>query len=345
LGAGTYSIIVKDANACADTSQIIFASSSALTLSNLLLGNESCTGANGSATIIISGGNAPYNYSLNGGASQNTAFFDSLPSGLYTFQVTDLSGCTLDSNFTILNVPSSVMNIPDQTLCGQEYQVTGITAGGGIWSADTAHISFSPDSSVLNPLIKSDTSGVFTIYYTNTSCSYASSFQLTFKPFPYTQILDTLICSGDEYTINALNMSQNDSYFWNTGEKGSSIKITDEGTYTVTASNDCGQYTDTAVISLQICDLEVPNVFTPNGDGSNDYFKLIYEIGVKEFSCVIVNRWGNTMRSFDKADFKWDGKDASGKLADEGTYFYIIKAKTPGGSEIKKQGFVQLVKQ
>ncbi|MEO9258613.1 MAG: gliding motility-associated C-terminal domain-containing protein [Crocinitomicaceae bacterium] len=344
LGSGSYFVIVKDLNGCTDTSQVLFAPTSAIQINNLQLINETCGAGNGSATVITSGGTSPYNYSLNGGTTQPSNLFSGLSSGYYTFQIKDQLGCVLDSNFTILNAPGNLINIPDQSLCGNQYQINGTTVSGGIWSSDSPYISFSPDSSQLNPLVLSDTTGVFTITYTNAACGYTNSFKLTFVPYPYTQILDTLICSGESYQINALNMSQNKSYLWSTGENGTSITINQEGVYYVTAFNDCGQSKDSCIISAQICNLEVPNVFTPNNDGSNDYFKLLYAIGVNQFSCIIVNRWGNPIRSFDNASFEWNGTDESGQLVAEGVYFYIIKAKTFGGTEIKKQGFVQLVK-
>ncbi|MGZ2370141.1 T9SS type B sorting domain-containing protein [Ancylomarina sp. YFZ004] len=81
---------------------------------------------------------------------------------------------------------------------------------------------------------------------------------------------------------------------------------------------------------------EVPNVFTPNGDGKNDKFHLkLYS--VKSYSVKIFNRWGRLVYEFQESDVSpgladrkssksWDGK-ISGKLAAPGTYFYVVEAE------------------
>jgi len=81
---------------------------------------------------------------------------------------------------------------------------------------------------------------------------------------------------------------------------------------------------------------EVPNVFTPNGDGANDEFKIkLYS--VKSYSVKIFNRWGRLVYEFQESDVSpgldnrksnkgWDGK-ISGKLAASGTYFYVVEAE------------------
>src|SRR5690606_26924043 len=67
--------------------------------------------------------------------------------------------------------------------------------------------------------------------------------------------------------------------------------------------------------------IQIPNVFTPNGDNQNDYF-TIQQQGVKEIRFVIYNRWGNVVHRFQtfptqKDVLIWDGGNAS-----DGTYFY-----------------------
>ena len=106
----------------------------------------------------------------------------------------------------------------------------------------------------------------------------------------------------------------------------------------------CGVSIDSATIEFYFCDLELPNVFTPNGDGTNDYFQLLFFDGLKTFSCTILNRWGQTIREYDDPAFMWDGKDESGDDILQGVYFYIVKAVSNGGNEIVKQGNVTLVR-
>ncbi|MCQ2345186.1 MAG: gliding motility-associated C-terminal domain-containing protein [Paludibacteraceae bacterium] len=70
--------------------------------------------------------------------------------------------------------------------------------------------------------------------------------------------------------------------------------------------------------------LLVPNVFTPNGDGANDEFRVAYR-SIKEFHCWVFNRWGHLVYSWDDPAKGWDG-NINGRPAPEGAYYYIIRA-------------------
>jgi len=86
-------------------------------------------------------------------------------------------------------------------------------------------------------------------------------------------------------------------------------------------------------------DLQIPNVFTPNNDGINDAY-FVTAKGIKEFSMIIVNRWGDVVFSSDNVSEKWDGM-YKGKLCSDGVYFYKINAKS-ATKEYNKQGFITL---
>ncbi len=83
------------------------------------------------------------------------------------------------------------------------------------------------------------------------------------------------------------------------------------------------------VIRVDSSLLEIPNVFTPNGDGFNDYFQ-VSALSLKTFKGVIFNRWGRVLFEWDDPktlESGWDGLDRnSGKEAPVGTYYYVITA-------------------
>lgn len=86
-----------------------------------------------------------------------------------------------------------------------------------------------------------------------------------------------------------------------------------------------------------------PNVFTPNGDGSNDFFKLVNYQVISDLRIVILNRWGNIVFESDKVDFNWDGKvQTSGEDCTDGTYFFKAIIKGKNGEERQEQGFIHL---
>ena len=88
--------------------------------------------------------------------------------------------------------------------------------------------------------------------------------------------------------------------------------------------------------------LAVPNVFTPNGDGVNDEFRVAYR-SIKSFSCAIFNRWQHQVFSFSDPARGWDGR-INGRPAPEGAYFYIIEAVGTDGERYTRKGTVNLLR-
>lgn len=82
--------------------------------------------------------------------------------------------------------------------------------------------------------------------------------------------------------------------------------------------------------------VDVPNVFTPNGDGKNDIFK-VKAASLQSFHAIIINRWGRKVYEWSDPAGGWDGK-INGKYANPGTYYYIITAK---GWEIEAKTYVK----
>ncbi len=87
-------------------------------------------------------------------------------------------------------------------------------------------------------------------------------------------------------------------------------------------------------------DLVVPNVFTPNGDGVNDYFEVTTD-GITVYELTVFTRTGTRIyHSFSTSIF-WDGKSIGGKELPEGVYYYVIEED--GGSEpVTGAGFMHL---
>lgn len=70
-----------------------------------------------------------------------------------------------------------------------------------------------------------------------------------------------------------------------------------------------------------------PNVFSPNGDGKNDYYKLIgkYQRCFDVLNAKIYNRWGRLVYETDDPDFAWDGNNFNGKPLEQGTYYILLQ--------------------
>lgn len=101
-------------------------------------------------------------------------------------------------------------------------------------------------------------------------------------------------------------------------------------------------YVAYAVLNISESEILVPNVFTPNGDGINDEFKVAYK-SIASYRCRVYNQWGKKV--YDSTDITrgWDGT-IGGTRASIGVYFYIIDAKGTDGRVIKKRGDINLVR-
>lgn len=99
------------------------------------------------------------------------------------------------------------------------------------------------------------------------------------------------------------------------------------------------------VMDTSSCIVEIPNVFTPNGDGQNDFFRLLATDGciLQESQLRIYNRWGAVVYSSSGDDTGWDGR-YRGKDAPTEAYFYLASFRLPGGELKQKQGSLHLIR-
>jgi len=140
---------------------------------------------------------------------------------------------------------------------------------------------------------------------------------------------DTL-CMGDVYMLPNGQMVSNPGIYYDT----------------ITTSKGCDSIIVTDLyVKPGSKDLIIPNVFTPNGDGKNDLFSLTVSSDcLREFETIIYNRWGIKVFESQKPAIDWDGKINNGGKASDGTYYYIIKYKSLGDTQLEKNGFITLIR-
>ena len=119
-------------------------------------------------------------------------------------------------------------------------------------------------------------------------------------------------------------------------------------TYTLTKQRCNITTTDTVRVTVKDCNpiSEIPNVFTPNGDGINDTFNFSI-VGATGVSFSIMNRWGNLVQTttlHQPTTILWDGHTTSGEACSDGVYFYTLQYTNSKGEFEKKNGYITLIK-
>lgn len=131
---------------------------------------------------------------------------------------------------------------------------------------------------------------------------------------------------------------------WSNGSSNSSIKVWEPGAYWVQVSNVCYTVADTINITgcaaRDVPKVDIPNAFTPNGDGKNDVFRLRYlPQQVVTFNLKIYNRYGQMISELRNRSDYWDGGNY-----ELGVYYYLFVYKDINGKEYMQKGDISLVR-
>ncbi|RYZ54382.1 MAG: PKD domain-containing protein, partial [Sphingobacteriales bacterium] len=276
--------------------------------------------------------------------------------GSYTVMmvVTDVVPCSDTAYMTILvdTIPYISFVTSDSVLCEGgavtylgDYLRTGNT--GIEWDFGDGNLMPNKDQ-VLHAY---DSAGIFSVSLT---ASYRNCPNETFrkdifiKPYPSIDLgPDTSMCpNGQPMAIGDYkNAGSGATWIWNTGETSPQIAVRHPGIYTARVSLDGCENSDSIEV-FKDCYLDIPNSFTPNGDGINDYFlpRQLLSKGVTGFKMSVYNRWGQIIFETTKIDGRgWDG-NFNDKEQPTGVYVYIIDAFMKDGNREHYQGNVTLLR-
>lgn len=87
---------------------------------------------------------------------------------------------------------------------------------------------------------------------------------------------------------------------------------------------------------------QIPNVFSPNNDLTNDFFSLNI-LNFSHWTCEIFNRWGIKVAELSEKNNFWDGRTTSGIACNDGVYYYLFNGETDK-QKINEKGFIQLLR-
>ena len=138
-----------------------------------------------------------------------------------------------------------------------------------------------------------------------------------------------------------------DTWPW---EASAALWVDTPGAYTLYVMDSVGCMAHSVLnVTEEDCtpQFEAPNVFTPNGDGINDVFKLKTMEKLFDFEIRLFNRWGNQVYAYkgEPEEFSWDGTlYGNGQGAPDGVYFYVATFKDYKGKKKKQSGSVTILR-
>ena len=351
LSAGVYSCTVTDANNCVTTSNVSIFEPTPIQIS-LSATQVSCLNPTASINTNVSGGTPTYSFAwLPAGNGQNPS---GLSAGNYSVTVVDNNGCVATQSVSIVSniiYPNVDAGQNDTLSClpNTFLSLNGFSSTPGvsyIWSGPGGFTSFFSSPSIITP-------GIYTLSVTNpiNGCTSVDSVLILQSSGPIASFSQTPSNGNAPLSVTFVNGSSGaTSFFWDFGNGSTSNSVSDNSTYlipgiyqiTLIATNTEG-CSDTAIATVSIFEeffIEVPNVFTPNGDGSNDVF-FIPNKGIESLEVLIYNRWGSLVYTITQPSGSWDGKTSSGDAPD-GTYFFLLKAKGMNGESREQNGYLLL---
>ncbi len=177
--------------------------------------------------------------------------------------------------------------------------------------------------------------------------------QLSFRPKPNIKFEVSKsgeLFEGDNVSIKAISENGNYSWFENMQplpRNSADIPITVKGgetMYKVVLSVFGCEVTDSIKV-IGLSEIKMPNVFSPNSDGLNDYFTIASksEKNYKIVKFLVFNRQGNLVYDNSNPSIGWDGKYKSEELVSD-TYIYLITVESPAGKSFKFNGEVLLLR-
>lgn len=306
--AGTYWVIIS--NSCGTITDTITLVQSSPPISTL--GNDTVYCGNFTATLDA--GTITTSYLWSDGSTDQTISVNQV--GNYWVQLNNNCG-TVSDTIHIIQAPPPIVNLGNDTsFCGSfsaSFDVTCL-ACTYLWS-----------NNAITPQLNITTSGILIVLVSNLCGVASDTVLINLDPFPsITLPRDTELCAPEGYLIPAYSNIEN--ILWSTGDTSQSINIPYAGNYWAYVGNSCGYDVDTIKISECSGEYIMPNAFSPNGDGINDFLFPIRIGNAQLVQYDVYNRWGQMVFTYADGDINWDGTYYETKCS-VGVYIYVIRYK------------------
>ncbi|WP_069859212.1 T9SS type B sorting domain-containing protein [Arenibacter sp. NBRC 103722] len=331
LAPGNYTVIAQDINGCFEQLRYTIIEPAIITAVPTTT-PEICIGSeDGTISLIISGGTAPYSTSINSTTDSDfvldRTLFTNLAAGTYAIFVKDAQDCMINMAVTIdpgvnLNAIATPIyectgNIPNNTI---DLVLEDPTVAPDVMYALD---STDPNDMVLEPNFTNIAPGAHYIAIAHVNgCVLTIDFEIeNFEPLVLTLAPGNI----NEISAVATGGQQEYTFYFNDKDNGTDNThyITETKTHIVRVVDENGCEA-IAEIFMEFIDIEIPNFFTPDGDGQNDFWRPLNVDQFPKISIKIYDRYGRVVCEFGLSHKGWDGI-YNGKRLPTGDYWYVVK--------------------
>ena len=294
--------------------------------------------------LILNAGGGHDEYLWNNGLVDSLLYIEM--DGLYSVTVTNYNsthtlGCSESDTMIVTFIPNAMVDLgPDQCVTEGPVNLDATYLPGFSYQWSTGENS--PVIDLTQPGVYDISVNVF--YDTPEMCSAKDTVHIKIIPEPIPPLPDTLfMCAHQARILTAEQPNYNNLYnfIWSTGNSSTMQTLSDmsPGIYVIQVKIiGCDTLTDSTKVTVESCDITIPNVFTPNGDGINDQFQIANLEYYPNSEIKIYNRWGKKLYESENYQGEWEG-DVS-----EGTYFYILRLNYGNGTIKEFHGTITVLK-
>lgn len=287
---------------------------------------------------------------------------------VYTVRIWNNDSCSVVRPIRVnVSHPEPVKCYTGETKCGFENGYISINSSSNF---SEGYFAVTPNGDTLSNFTNNHLgnlgAGDYSVYYIDTFGCKSEDTIVTIETYNNTaadfSVDPSFGTAPLEITID--NQSQNATHFeWfmngeSTGDNPINI-FDSSGEYKIglvawEGDASCADTTWKTIFVFDSLVVTLPNVFTPNNDGVNDYFNVKTNLAVS-YQLSVLNRWGNVVFEQEGELAKgihnlWDGKTKNSEPVTDGTYFYTISFKLDSEEvdceitdcELRKEGFVQV---
>ncbi len=310
--SGTYTVEVENNFGCKATDEIYVAVNSPQV--NLGEDTNICEGD----SILLDAGSGFISYLWQDNTTTQTQIVKT--SDVYSVTVHDEFGCAGSDEVIITFYPNPSANLgEDKEICTGDELILSAPEGDYTyyWNGQPGDQNYTVT-----------TSGNYTLTVVNPCDSVTDDIYVIEVPVPEVYLgEDEVIVPGQTIELDA--GEGHDSYLWQDGSGQQFFIVTENNIdpynpyYYVEVTEGICKSSDT--VRIELFEVWVPKVMTPNGDGQNDLFQadLTRWNGISQHTMTVFNRWGEQVWESDDFPSGWDGKQ-NGRYVAEGTYFWVL---------------------